>query len=272
MMEPDTSCGLLTRGLGYLGFQHFPPHPALRPWVQCYWSARSSLERSFVEKLYPDGGTSLTVNFVDSARPASSFSASHNLNRLNFGPRLDSFGLHFHPGGAFHLLGIPVGEMTGAVYDARDLGLESFDTLVDQMCAAGPEGRAALAEAWLLRHTRSANPDTGLVTRLWPRLQLSGLNLDQLASNHYTSRRKVERLFREEVGLSPHRLRLLLRVNRARSLIKQRPGRSLTEIGLVCGYYDQAHFIRRFEKVAGVTPGQYQRLQRERLTSGKPQG
>ena len=50
-----------------------------------------------------------------------------------------------------------------------------------------------------------------------------------------------------------------IKIDKSVSLIK-RSDRSLTEIGLECGFFDQSHFIRTFKQVTGFTPKEYRRL------------
>ncbi len=50
-----------------------------------------------------------------------------------------------------------------------------------------------------------------------------------------------------------------IKIDKAVSLIK-RSDKSLTEIALECGFFDQSHFIRTFKEVTGFTPKEYRRL------------
>ena len=50
-----------------------------------------------------------------------------------------------------------------------------------------------------------------------------------------------------------------IKIDKAVSLIKH-SNRSLTEIGLECGFFDQSHFIKTFKDVTGFTPKEYRRL------------
>ena len=56
----------------------------------------------------------------------------------------------------------------------------------------------------------------------------------------------------------------LARVTTARDLLKNLDDHSLSFIGQELGYYDQAHFIREFKQVTGMTPGKYRKRSRSR--------
>jgi len=70
-------------------------------------------------------------------------------------------------------------------------------------------------------------------------------------------KRTLQRLFAEYAGVSPkwviNRYRLHAAIERAAS------GEVVdwTSVALDLGYFDQAHFIRDFEKLVGKTPAQY---------------
>lgn len=90
---------------------------------------------------------------------------------------------------------------------------------------------------------------------------LAGLNalpaatVHEIACGSCYSRRQLDRIFREGVGMSPKMYLRILRINRCVKLL--RPGALLTQIAQEAGYFDQSHFIRDFKAVCGVTPGIY---------------
>lgn len=69
------------------------------------------------------------------------------------------------------------------------------------------------------------------------------------------SERYVQKIFRENVGLSPAALFAVTRFNKALDLILK-TGSNLTSVAYDCGYYDQAHFIKEFKKFTGIKPSE----------------
>ena len=80
-------------------------------------------------------------------------------------------------------------------------------------------------------------------------------DLGALGSRYGKSSFQVLRAFRSHTGLTPREYRILLRVNRAKSLIRERC--SLTDVAMECGFYDQSHFIHTFTRFLGVSPSRY---------------
>lgn len=65
----------------------------------------------------------------------------------------------------------------------------------------------------------------------------------------------LHRLFTETTGMPPHAYQTLLRINRAKELL--RSGHSLSDVAASTGFADQSHFTRHFRRLVGVPPGRY---------------
>jgi AraC-like DNA-binding protein len=65
------------------------------------------------------------------------------------------------------------------------------------------------------------------------------------------------RVFRQELGLSPHAYFEQVRIHRARRLLKA--GLPIADVAVDLGFTDQSHLNRHFKKLTGVTPGAYRR-------------
>ena len=81
------------------------------------------------------------------------------------------------------------------------------------------------------------------------------ISLTELAASSGLSRFHFLRVFRSEVGLTPHVYLNHLRVQEAKRQLAG--GRSISEVALNCGFVDQSHLNRRFKQVLGFTPGEY---------------
>jgi transcriptional regulator GlxA family with amidase domain len=72
------------------------------------------------------------------------------------------------------------------------------------------------------------------------------------------SRRHVTAHFRRQLGVAPKAYTRLLRFDHARALLgRLSPGRTLADVAMEAGYYDQSHLTRDFIALAGVTPGAF---------------
>ncbi len=71
------------------------------------------------------------------------------------------------------------------------------------------------------------------------------------------SRRGLERLLRDYVGVSPKWVLQRHRVHLAAELLAARPDRELASLAVELGYFDQAHFARDFAAALGTPPAAY---------------
>lgn len=82
------------------------------------------------------------------------------------------------------------------------------------------------------------------------------LPLDELAAITGLSVWRFATVFREHIGMAPHRYVSLQRVRHAQGLLRQ--GATLASAASESGFCDQSHLTRRFKRLCGMTPGQYQ--------------
>ena len=80
--------------------------------------------------------------------------------------------------------------------------------------------------------------------------------LTELGRTAGASARTLSRLFHDELGMSFHRWRTVLRIHHA--LIDLTNGLSVTDTAMACGWSNPTSFIEAFSAVVGQTPGRYQ--------------
>jgi transcriptional regulator GlxA family with amidase domain len=69
--------------------------------------------------------------------------------------------------------------------------------------------------------------------------------------------RQLERLFDERVGHGPKAFARVVRLRRATAAITFGPIASWARFAIACGYADQAHLVREFRALTGLTPRQF---------------
>ena len=82
------------------------------------------------------------------------------------------------------------------------------------------------------------------------------ISLEDLAQQVGLSRYAIIRLFKANVGLTPHAFQINLKINQARAQLKQ--GIPLAELAANLGFSDQSHFHKAFKAHTGITPRQFQ--------------
>jgi AraC-like DNA-binding protein len=178
--------------------------------------------------------------------------------------RQSGIQLNLSPFGARALLGLPAGELTGAVLDAADVVGPFANQLRERVL--GASGWAA--RFTVLDEVLSARLDTGArrqdeLVYAWHRLLTTGgaVPASGLAREVGWSGRYLSRRFGVEVGLSPKAAARVVRFDRARRFLHGQAGDDrglpLSAVAAACGYYDQAHLAREFGEFAGCSPSRW---------------
>jgi transcriptional regulator GlxA family with amidase domain len=89
------------------------------------------------------------------------------------------------------------------------------------------------------------------------------LSLLEIADHVGLSRRQIERLFRQEMGRSPARYYLEIRLDRARHLLIQ-SSLPVVEVAVACGFVSASHFSKCYRELYARSP-QQERVDRKQL-------
>ena len=114
------------------------------------------------------------------------------------------------------------------------------------------ERRLDIVEAFLasrlLAMARTGTPATWAYERLW---QSRGMErIEAIASQLGWSRKHLAARFRDEIGLSPKTVAQMMRFNHALAHARRQTC-GWAELAGLCGYADQAHLVRDFNRFSG---------------------
>lgn len=251
----------------------YEPSPALESVVKSYWTLSVPKEvPKGRQQILSDGCMDLIFNLGDDvyrilpdeskvAQP-SVFILGQITKSMWVEPTglVETFAARFHPGGFSYFTKVPMKDLADKDTDLRDL----FDPQrVDQLEAtirqtSDVQARMAAVDAFLIDCLESNLNVSDLVTSMIDKIMLTDGNLqikNELKANP-SQRRTLERLFAKQVGTSPKQLCRAIRLQKTlKSMIDA--NKNLTDIGYDSEFYDQAHFIKDFKGITGVTPKQF---------------
>ncbi|MDB4949750.1 MAG: Helix-turn-helix, AraC protein [Gemmatimonadetes bacterium] len=251
--------------------EHAPP-PRLAPLVECVWTSAGSVPAGgvFESRVLPDGCMDVIFDLRDSRggsdpdRGPRSYvvGAMRTPLHVRMAGSVDLLGVRFRPGGATPFVDAPAGELTD-----RSVGLDALwgagaaAEMEERLHAAAPADRPRLAMEMLTgRLSPERAPDarvmhaSGMIERLGGRVAVA-----ELCRAVGLTRRHLERIFLDAVGLPPKTACRVARVQAAIRRVRGRPVASWSRLALDCGWYDQAHMGRDFREIAGTSPGAYLR-------------
>lgn len=175
------------------------------------------------------------------------------------------FGVKFLPGGFRPLLGAAVATLTGRTLAPTALWGTPVAALVAEIEAAPDADRAIALVAPFLESRLAGLPADSLAARVSQLVRSAQhdhtlLRAEQLAAQAGMGLRQLQRLFHQYVGLGPKWVLQRYRLHEV--LARLDAGESApdwTRLALDLGWFDQAHFIRDFRRLTGLTPAQYGR-------------
>ena len=174
--------------------------------------------------------------------------------------RIDIIGVRLHPWAAGALLRTPMTELVDTVVDV-DSVLPDMQLALERAASLQEfSDRLTAIIDWLSPLQNRAPPpianEVGQILGNDPREFPSA---GWLATRTGRTRRTIERLFANEVGIGPKALGRLKRMQRALGLAQAHPSMTWSRIAVEAGFYDQPHFNREFRELVGGAPSDYGR-------------
>ncbi len=260
--QHDSPLGRWTRALYF-------PDPPLAEHIDLFWyvSGRANYAR---DRRLPSGHAHLLFNLGtppllfdrDPAAAPRAFPtcwiSGQQESYIETGSHGDTvlLGAQFASHGAYRLLRIAQHELRDKVIELEALLGDRVLGLRQQLLEAGsPQDCFALLERWLLGllDRGSEIHSSVLATHRIATIDPGRLELKNVSRDLGVSREHLIRRFREQIGLTPKAYANILRFDRALKLAR-RARDSWAGIAADCGYYDQAHLVRDFQRYAGRAP------------------
>jgi AraC-like DNA-binding protein len=172
-------------------------------------------------------------------------------------------GVHFRPGGASALLGVPCSELADAHVNLASLWGEAFAAeLRERLCEAPTHHvRFRRLEGALMRRLHAQSRQHPVVPFALDCFTRPGVHasVQDVARQFGLSYRRFLTIFTDEVGLSPKLYCRILRFQQAHALAQRTGHIDWAQLALECGFFDQSHLANEFRKLSGLTPTEYQR-------------
>lgn len=249
-----------------------PTLAVLRPFVERVWASCEEPRTHRRELVLPTGQAHLVVRVSEHPLTYAGFGAGGGrafAHAVVGGPRwspwvrdvskpVRSLGAQLRPGAAELLFGIPAEALSGRHTPLEDLWpgarfrerlreveglplqLDRFESLLAERVPDSGALHPVVAHA--LERFRVVR-DVGPVVR----------------ETGYSHRQFVS-LFRRAVGMPPKRWCRVRRFKAALDRLAATPGIAWADLALSSGFSDQAHLVREFRALSGLTPGGYRRL------------
>lgn len=253
-----------------MDYSEFQPAASLRPFVECYWAAEGVSEKSSsTQKIVPDGFTEIVFDYGDfytfrdcrgnEKIQSRTILAGQITQPIHLTPSGNSgvIGIKFKPTGIWKLFGWNMADFTD---DARDLD-QLPNTVLTQfiqqlMTLASMNEKVHHVEELLVRQLPFARSTVADEIIKAIDSSMGDISVTALHEQFGIPVRKLERMFKEQVGVSAKRYARIVRFRHIFKLL-QKPDWSKAEATYLAGYFDQAHFNKEFKEFSGEDPSSY---------------
>lgn len=244
-----------------------PPCEALQPYIRCFWGSHRPYKQKKTDR--PEWHLVVPDTCMDLI-----FTANYTENRIDSGfcgiddrtfqeelvqPRIEktsTFAIRFYAWSAVLFADDSLCDVKNARVDAgchfyglkKELENRIFD-------AETLEERIAITERYLLGHIRKDRENRLFMETATQILKdRGGRNMAHLAGELHVSTRQMERVFQENMGISPKKFSSLVRYQYLWQDILFLSRFDVQDAVHRYGYTDQAHLLRDFKRFHGMTP------------------
>lgn len=252
-------------------YWELPPCEALRPYVRCFWGTPrpvtpkpDSIRPDQPGLVIPDTCMDIIfdINYTRNRCGSAFCTLDEQSYRTDGGGLITdttaTFAIRFYGWTASLFADWDFTGSKNAHFDPREMfaplvrALEPY--LFDEPTL---EGKARIAEAFLLHRLDDLRPENDLLNAVHYLLATSGREpVSELCGYAGVSPRKLERLFQRHMGLSPKSFASLARYQMLWQELAGRPQLSLLDAVAKYGYTDQAHLLHDFKRRHLMTPSE----------------
>ncbi|SEJ00524.1 Helix-turn-helix domain-containing protein [Dyadobacter sp. SG02] len=164
----------------------------------------------------------------------------------------------FREGGIAPFVREPLHELSDTNIPMDSLDGFQHTGLLEEQLAEQPshEARIALIERFLLDRLSGKAPDHMVLAAIQKIHGAGGqMRIKELAASLNVSQDAFEKRFRRVAGLSAKQFSYIVKMKSV--VANGRAGRTLAQIALDAGYFDQPHFNKDFKLFTGVTPTEF---------------
>ena len=215
--------------------------------------------------LFPNGSTNLTISlnedpviYLDKRGDCLLYPSWDKPAAIKRQQSLTFINVMFKPHGLYLINGIPASEYRGSSYMADCIfSPQDISQIKDKLLSCtNLVQRFVVMEKFLIGKFRNdlVDPRVDFAIKAYNH---KDWDLNSMSDKVCLSPRRFRELFSNRTGFSPVYYKKLVRFYKSSNQIN---GKSLTEVALSNGYFDQSHFIKDFKHFSGLTPSTYQRL------------
>lgn len=255
-------------------YQEYEINTILQPYVKVIWSMENdaSVFDGPPIHILPDSCVELVVHFGDPFKTTFSNNSTsvqtqsfvvaqmRNFMKIQSNGKTGIIAARFSALGAYHFFGLPMKEITNREIGLGHLWIDFAAEIEEKVhLAKTTQHRSEIIQHYLqIQLLKNGSIDNGIEFCVNEIKRTKGLvSVEALASKVGISNRHLARRFDKCIGLSPKEFSRIIKFIGSLDTMQHSSYKSLTDVALEAGYYDQSHFIHDFKEFSGMTPGEY---------------
>lgn len=246
-------------------YERYHPSPDLDLYVEHYWVVEWDLRGQAPERAETLPHPSVHMIFERGGRSIIRGAARAKFSRL-LEDEGGVFAVKFTPGGFYPFAGVPVLRFSDTTVRLHDVFGAEGDELDRAVLAESTDlSRINVVEGFLRARRREPDENVSQVTEIVYTVakERGILKVEDLVERYGLNKRTLQRLFARYVGVSPKWVIQRYRLHEASEQLAASGSINQAAIALNLGYSDQAHFVRDFKAIVGVSPAAYARAARQ---------
>lgn len=248
-------------------YMEFEPCVELKPYIRCFWGTLKPYRQiktdiPSVGLVIPDTCMDIifdinyTENCIYNTFSGINLSSFHTNSQNNTEMLVSTFGIRFYAWTAVLFSEDSMKDVKNSCYDVgyhfaklkRELEPMLFD--IKDM-----KERISKAEAYLLKQIHLERQNHIIMQTITKMIQNKGnITMKSLEQEIHISNRQIERLFKENIGISPKQLASLIRYQYFWNHLMYKNNFNLLDEVFQLGYTDQSHVIKDFKRFHTMTP------------------
>lgn len=255
----------------YRWLRKYAPTEALSNSVDYYWIASGYMPEKGYISIAPNCGAGLIFNLgepiiangTEHGKSIFMDGANSKSANLTFSGRINTIGVRFRLGEFCRFVSTDLSKHHNTFSSFSSLGYEFPQHFFEYISQSNTDREKITSiETWLLCLYTAPDSNMRALHSLIDKIIVnSGRNIE--IESHINpiglDLRKLQRIFKKQIGMSPKKVKKLIRASCAKNLLIKNANEPFSNIGQTCGYYDQAHFNREFKDLFGITPSMYRK-------------
>lgn len=284
-----------------MSYTKYSPAAPLLDYIDAYWVRKTPPGQSSTgRRVYADGCADIILNTGTSTAWFNPMARADDMipfepGHMYLGGTMTEYGvvtaspgciltgIRFRPGGFYAFYRQPMAPAVDSLLEFTDPSLQSLMGTTPPGNEGSEERLAPRLDAYFVAkkiaagkyrgHSEKTRNDFNAAykTILLSKGQIS---VEALSKECHMSRRTMERVFKENVGIPPKEFIRIVRFQEVLRRLRQTdaggaPGESLLRIAFGLGYHDHAHLTNEFKQYAGILPSELSRFYKTGIASGE---